>query len=50
MNPSKEPEPGPRGRALQSGLGQKAGQILRLAPRAGEGYVRGTEVGEFIGG
>jgi hypothetical protein len=50
MNSPKEPEPGPRRRALQPGLGQKAGRILRITSRAGEGYVRGVEVEGFIGG
>jgi len=50
MNSRKEPEPAPRLRALQPGLGQKAGRILRITSRAGEGYARGTEVEGFIGG
>jgi hypothetical protein len=31
-------------------LGRKAGWILRIASRGGEGYVRGMQMEEFIGG
>jgi hypothetical protein len=50
MNSSKEPDPGPRLGALHPGTGQKAGWILRIASREGEGYVQGIEVEEFVGG
>jgi len=50
MNSPKEPEPGPRLRALKPRWGHKAGRILRIASRESEGYVQGIKVEEFIGG
>ncbi len=50
MNSTKEPEPGPGFRALQSGMAHEAGRIWRIVSREGEEYVQGIEVQEFIGG
>jgi uncharacterized protein (DUF736 family) len=50
MNSTKEPEPGPRLRALHSGMGHEAGRIWRMVSREGEEYVQGIEVEEFVGG
>jgi len=50
MNSPKEPDPGPPLGALRTGMGQKAGWILRIASREGEGYVQGTVLEGFIAG